>query len=355
MNVTITDRSKKILRLLATGNRLSRAATQQAMGESRINTIREFGRLVDQGYVETYGEARATVYGITEKGRTVSVWNAEEYLAQEPDQRHARYTHIEPDLFKAIHGTIPDVPLAIQIGVKRRQELRSTRAAQKERERFVIELSWKSSKIEGNTYTLLDTERLIQDAKEAPGHERFEAVMILNHKKAFDYIWEHQDDYRTLTKSKIEEIHQLLVEGLEVQFGLRSEPVGITGTAYIPPASQAELNTYMRDAIDTINGLEQPLEKAMACLVLLPYLQAFVDGNKRTSRLLANAVLLAYGFPPLSYRSVDIEAYKGALILFYEQGTLANFRELFLEQLADSSISYFFPPSDENENLGATD
>jgi Fic family protein len=142
----------------------------------------------------------------------------------------------------------------------------------------------------------------------------------------------------------------LLVEGLDVQFELRNEPVGVTGMVYIPPASQAELGTYIRDAVDTINMLEQPLEKAMACLVLLPHLQAFVDGNKCTSRLLANAVLLAYGFPPMSYRSVDIEAYKGALILFYEQGSLANFRELFLDQLADSSISYFFPPSDEDEN-----
>jgi Fic family protein len=95
---------------------------------------------------------------------------------------------------------------------------------------------------------------------------------------------------------------------------------------YIPPASQAELGTYMRETVDTINKLEKPLEKAMACLILLPYLQAFIDGNKRTSRLLTNAVLVAYGFPPLSYRSVNTEAYKGALIVFYEQGSLANFR-----------------------------
>jgi hypothetical protein len=83
----------------------------------------------------------------------VVVWNIEDYLAQEPDQRKARYIHIEPDLFKTIDGIIPEVPLAIQIGVQRRRELGNTPIAQKERERFVIELSWKSSKIEGNTYT----------------------------------------------------------------------------------------------------------------------------------------------------------------------------------------------------------
>ena len=344
--VTITDRSKEILRLLATSGLLSRVAIEQAIEESRINTIRELGRLVDQELVATVGEARATVYRITGKGRTAVIWDVDEYLAQELDLREARYTHIEPDLFKTVHGTIPDVPMAIQIGLQRRRELGNTPTARKERERFVVELSWKSAKIEGNTYSLLDTERLLEDAKAAPGHAKSEAVMIVNHKKAFDYIWEHQEDYRTLSKGKIEDIHQLLVEGLDVGFGLRNEPVGITGTVYIPPASQAELGTYMRETVDTINRLEQPLEKAMAYLVLLPYLQAFADGNKRTSRLLANAVLLAYGFPPLSYRSVNIEAYKGALIVFYEQGSFANFRQLFLDQLAESSISYFFPLSD---------
>jgi Fic family protein len=99
----------------------------------------------------------------------------------------------------------------------------------------------------------------------------------------------------------------------------------------------------MRDAIDVINTLANPLEKAMACIVLIAYLQPFADGNKRTSRLMANAVLLAQEYPPLSYRSIDIEAYKGALILFYEQGVLANFRDLFVEQVKESALNYFFP------------
>jgi hypothetical protein len=179
MNVTITDRSKKIMRLLATGGVLSRVAIERAIGESRINTIRELGRLVNQKYVETAGEARATAYRITDQGRTAVIWDADEYLALEPDMRKACYTHIEADLFKTLHGTITDVPMAIQIGVQRRRELGNTPTARKERERFVIELSWKSSKIEGNTYSLLDAERLLEEAKEAPGHAKSEAVMIV--------------------------------------------------------------------------------------------------------------------------------------------------------------------------------
>lgn len=97
----------------------------------------------------------------------------------------------------------------------------------------------------------------------------------------------------------------MLVQDLEVPTGIRSSGVGITGTAYIPPASKVGISGYFDDVIAIINELASPLEKALACLMLLPYLQPFADGNKRTSRLLANAVLLAYDCPPLSYRSVD--------------------------------------------------
>ncbi len=345
MNATISDRSKKILQVLATGQALSRAEIQEAIKESRDNAIRELNRLVEQGLVVTSGEARATVYTITPQARIVVFWDVEEYLSQDPSTRQALYKSLQPELFTTIKGIIGKPPEAIEKASTNRQATSGSDSvtARKDLERFVIELSWKSSKIEGNTYTLLDTERLIKEAKEAVGHPHDEAVMILNHKKAFEYVWEHQNLFKELTKTQVEEVHQLLVEGLHVPIGLREHPVGITGTIYVPPASQIEIAPYLHDIISTINSIEEPLEKAMACLVLLPYLQPFADGNKRTSRLLANAVLLAHGYPPLSYRGIDEQAYKGALILFYEQGSLANFRELYLKQLEESAENYFFP------------
>lgn len=343
MNVTISERSKKILLVLAPGEALPRAAIEKAISETRINTIRELKRLVEQGLVATSGEARAITYTITEAARRVALWDVEEYLSQEPDTRHARYTSFEPELFKAVGGIIGQTPEAIEKAAHKRQHTGDRTTARKDLERFVVELSWKSSKIEGNTYTLLDTERLIREAQEAPGHDHSEAVMILNHKKAFDYVWQHQKTFRIVTKPAIEEVHELLVTDLGVPAGLRENPVGITGTVYVPPASKVELVSYFGDIIEVVNWIKEPIEKAMACLVLLPYLQPFADGNKRTSRLLANAVLLAHGYPPLSYRSIDEQAYKGALILFYEQGTLANFRELYLRQLEESAQGYYFP------------
>jgi fido (protein-threonine AMPylation protein) len=343
MNDTISGRAKKILRVLAMGNALSRTTIEEAISETRMNTIRELNRLVKLNYVKTTGEARATAYTITEHARTVVLWDIEEYLAKEPDKRNARYTALESDLFKIVKEIIGQPPISLENAAAHRRKVGDSVTARKDLERFVIELSWKSSKIEGNTYTLLDTERLIKEAKEAQGHPHAEAIMILNHKQAFEYIWTHQDTFITLTKQGIEEVHELLVAGLDVPVGIRETPVGITGTVYVPPASKVELSSYLRDIIDIINDLEQPVEKALACLVLLPYLQPFADGNKRTSRLVANAILLAHGYPPLSYRSIDEQAYKGALILFYEQGSLANFAELYLKQLEESAKSYYFP------------
>jgi Fic family protein len=344
MIVTITDRQKKILQSLTSGVVLSRREIEEQTGESRINVIRELGKLVDMGYVSSHGAARAVTYGLAKGAQEIAIWDAKEYLAEEPDARGARYTSIEIGLFNKFDGSIGAVPSIVIAAASNRRRLGDDAVtAKKDLERFVIEMSWKSSKIEGNTYTLLDTERLLLDAEEAKGHDHNEAVMILNHKKAFDYIWQHRRSFQKVSLSMIEEVHQLLVTGLDVQFGLRASPVGITGTAYQPPASKAELSGYMRDAIDVINTLANPLEKAMACIVLIAYLQPFADGNKRTSRLMANAVLLAQEYPPLSYRSIDIEAYKGALILFYEQGVLANFRDLFVEQVKESALNYFFP------------
>ncbi len=347
MDVTQTPRVQNILRFLAASAQpVLRSAVEEAIGESRVTTVRELGQLVKSGYVVASGESRATVYAITEAGRGLATWDVEQYLAEEPDKRHARYTHIEPSLFAAIRGSLDGgssvLTDAAALAVKKRHRSQDDTTNRKELERFVIELSWKSSKIEGNTYTLLDTERLIVDAAEAPGHSHDEATMILNHKRAFDYIWQHRDSFHQLTRTAVDEVHRLLVAELGVPVGLRTSPVGITGTAYVPPASRDEISSYLGDIISVVNSLDRAEEKALACLMLLPYLQPFADGNKRTSRLIANAVLLAGGLPPLSYRSVDEQAYKGALILFYEQGTVANFRDLFVEQLKDSALDYFF-------------
>ncbi|MFH1859136.1 MAG: Fic family protein [Patescibacteria group bacterium] len=211
----------------------------------------------------------------------------------------------------------------------------------KEFERLTIELSWKSSQIEGNTYSLIDTEILIKDHKEASGHSKEEAIMIINHKKTFDYILDKKSNFLKLTTQKIENIHQLLVGNLNIATGTRKKPVGITGTKYRPLNNEFQIKEALENAVDSINKLNNSFSKALFCLLLTSYIQPFEDGNKRTARLLANAVLLANNICPLSFRSIETSDYKKAMLLFYEQNNVSFFKKLFIEQFKFSIKNYF--------------
>lgn len=208
-------------------------------------------------------------------------------------------------------------------------------------ERVGIDLSWKSSQIEGNTYSLLETERLLRESKTADGKTKEEAVMLLNHKDALRFIIDNPDYLRRLTVSHIEDIHQLLTKELAVDIGIRRRRVGITGTNYRPLDNEFQIREAMRDTCDLINNREDVFEKALLTLVLLSYIQPFADGNKRTARITANAMLMAYGYCPLSFRSVDSIDYKKAMLVFYEQNNLHAFKQIFMEQFEFAVREYF--------------
>ena len=211
----------------------------------------------------------------------------------------------------------------------------------KEFERLTVELAWKSSKIEGNTYTLLDTERLLKENISAKGKTAEETQMVINHKKALDYVLEDPAYYRELTVAKIEEIHTMLTSGLNVAKGIRSGMVGIVGTNYRPLANKFQIQEALKQLVMLVNRTGNTIEKALLAVLMISYIQPFEDGNKRTSRILGNAILLADDFCPLSYRSVDEVEYKKGIILFYEQNNISYFKQLFLEQFRFAVSKYF--------------
>ena len=211
----------------------------------------------------------------------------------------------------------------------------------KEMERLGIDLSWKSSQIEGNTYSLLETERLLRESKTANGKTQEEATMLLNHKHALRFILENPDYLQNLTLSHIEDIHTLLTEGLSVDKGIRHRRVGITGTNYHPLDNEFQIREAMHDSCNLINSKNNVFEKALLTLVLLSYIQAFADGNKRTARITCNAILIANGYCPLSFRSVDSIDYKKAILIFYEQNNLYAFKKIFIEQFEFAVREYF--------------
>lgn len=129
---------------------------------------------------------------------------------------------------------------------QKRNEASSLKIQQKEFERLTVEFSWKSSHIEGNTYSLLDTERLIKENIEEIGHSKEESTIILNHKRALDFISSDPSYYKEITLSKILELHTLVSQKLGIFQGLRMSPVDIIGTKYKPLENQHQINDAMR-------------------------------------------------------------------------------------------------------------
>jgi Fic family protein len=165
--------------------------------------------------------------------------------------------------------------------------------------------------------------------------------MLLNHKDALDFIIEHQDYLIPLTVSKIEDIHSILTKELGIEQNLRKRRVGISGTNYKPLDNEFQILEALRHTCDVINEKESPFEKALLALVSLSYIQPFTDANKRTARIVSSAMLINYGYCPISFRTVNSIHYKKAMLLFYEQNNLSSFKEIFINQFEFAVKTYF--------------
>ena len=311
---------------------------------SLITIKRALSQMVKLGLLVVSGSGPATQYKISVLGRVLAPIDAREYCLAEPDKRYG---------FKGYNfNLLPDLPADI-FTAKELERLDKATAQYQERtenlppaiqkkelERLIIELSWKSSKIEGNTYTLLDTEKLILENKEAPGHNKQEARMILNHKDAFSFIRENTPRFSTLTRKNLEELQAILIKNLNVGLGLRQKPVGVIGSIYQPLDNFHQISEAVDSLSAAIIKMPSPYAKALIALLGIGYIQPFEDGNKRTARLMANAILLAHHRAPLSYRSVDEVEYREAMLAFYELNSILPFKKIFIDQYEFAAKNY---------------
>ena len=343
------DISREILQFLHYHPFSSRDEIAQGIGfeGSDATMKRLIATAVQDGDILVEGKARATRYRLSAQAHLLMPLNLDTYFAQDVDERQVQ-TSFNFDL---IRTQLPAVTLftdeemallqELQVEFRRHVGEMTDNEYRKEMERLGIDLSWKSSQIEGNTYSLLETERLLRESKTADGKTKEEAVMLLNHKDALRFILDNPDYLKVLTVSHIEDVHQLLTKELSVDKGIRHRRVGITGTNYHPLDNEFQIREAMRDTCDLINGKENIFEKALLTLVLLSYIQPFSDGNKRTARITSNAILIANGYCPLSFRSVDSIDYKKAMLIFYEQNNIFAFKQIFIEQFAFAVREYF--------------
>jgi fido (protein-threonine AMPylation protein) len=316
-------------------------------GEEEISLVtvkRTLSEMTDKGLLTVFGSGRSTGYQINSLGRIFSEIDAKEYISTEPDKRYGMdkynfelFSSFPEEVF--IEEEIKDMD---ELTLKYREKVKeaSPTIRKKELERLTIELSWKSSKIEGNTYTLLDTEKLILENKDAKGKTKEETQMILNHKEAFLSVYENKNLFKSITRENLEEIHKLLTKNLNVGFGLRKSPVGISGSLYRPLDNIYQIEEALNDLIKAVNRLRTPYARAVVTLLGISYIQPFEDGNKRTSRIIADALLMAADCAPLSYRSVSERNYKEATLVFYELNSITSFNKMFIEQYKFAAKNY---------------
>jgi len=350
MNDTIlTPRQRYILNIINQHNGLLREEIREKIRSfypvSRITLIRDLNFLLNNKLIKFQGKARATKYLSKIDNLLLRQFDIERYFADDFDKRKNVKKTFDFEIFKNLNNLFfsEEIKMLNNISHSFQKETAKLNpdVLKRELERFVIELAWKSSKIEGNTYTLLETETLIKDQKEAKGRSKEEAIMILNHKIVFEEILKNKNEFRKLSISKINQLHNLLIKDLNVSTGIRKQAVGIVGTVYQPLNNEHQLKEVFDKTIEIINQTKNNFEKALIAQFMIPYIQPYADGNKRTARMLTNAILLAYDLYPLSYRSVNEDEFKKALILFYEQGSIYQIKKIFIDQVKFANETYF--------------
>lgn len=314
---------------------------------SFATTKRAIAALVKTGQLISEGQTRATRYILSPANQLFGLIDMAIYFEKEIDERKIK----EGFNFQLITDILRDVDLFTADEANQLKQLQeeflnnvshmTPSAYNKEMERLAIDLSWKSSQIEGNTYSLLETERLLKDKETAAGKPKDDATMLLNHKEALNFIIENTDYVVPLTIARIEDIHSILIKDLEVERNIRQRRIGISGTNYKPLDNEHQIREALEDMCRLINRKNNVFEKSLLALVLLSYIQAFNDGNKRTARIVSNAILIANQHCPISFRTIDAVEYKKAMLIFYEQNNISVFKKIFIEQFRFAVKTYF--------------
>ncbi len=343
-----TKRQIEILGIILANEAIGITAIMEKIaGQISISTLnRELSKLKHDNFILAVGKGpgiryKANLHGLIKANIDPTIFfkiNIDKRVVME------RYNPFIIDTFKKMslfsEKEISDLDKFTSIYRKKIKETNSINL-KKEFERLMIELSWKSSQIEGNTYDLLDTEQLLKYNIPSAGNTAEEARMLLNHKFAIEYTRDQAEEFKNISVSKIVDLHALLVKDMGISKTIRQRLVRITGTKYTPPDNQLIVEDGLEQLCSYVNSNVSYYEKALAAVLLISYIQPFDDCNKRTASLLANAMLMSANMCPLSYRSVSPSDYTKAILLFYELNNIQAFKETFIAQYQFAVENYF--------------
>jgi len=198
-------------------------------------------------------------------------------------------------------------------------------------DRLLIDFSFNSSRLEGNTYSLVDTERLVLQGASAPGKLDAERIMILNHKEAIAYLVRNVETLQA-GEDTIRTLHYLLADSLvtaELAGQIRDESIRVSGTTYAPLEGRERLTRLLLWLLEKAGAITDPFEQSFFLLVHISYLQAFIDVNKRTARLASIIPLIKGDFVPQSFVEIDTDSYLKATIAVYELNEVGPLADVY--------------------------
>lgn len=329
----------------------------EATGSSLPAVKRVLSRMLEQKQVEAIGKARATRYRQVASGPSPAAAGmsaAQPPVAVTPGRAGPTWRAASLQLRRRL-----SLPLAARTPVTYRREfvdeykpnetfllprelaeeltalgrlpeqMPAGTYARKVLEQLLVDLAWSSSHLEGNRYTLLDTEELFKSGAAATDKD---AVMLLNHKAAIEFLVDAVPT-QGLSAGLIRNLHAVLMQDLLMDVSslgaIREKVVNISGTAYVPAQTPAVLQEMFERIVSTAQFIKNPVEGAFFLWVNLAYLQPFDDGNKRVSRLAANVPLMLYNQAPLSFLQVDRDDYALAMMGVYEYCDVSMAVDLF--------------------------
>ena len=322
---------------------------------------RWLAQLVEQGRVQKGGRKRGTRYQLAEAGTPLQVREpAEPALFHFSEAaRHALNRVRQPLLNRAPvsyngqwlddyrpnrdrYFSQADIDLLSDKGQRSDGPEPAGTYARRIYNRLLIDLSYHSSRLEGNTYSLIETQRLLMEGTGATGKLDEEAVMILNHKEAIRYLVERAGQLEP-SYEEICTLHYLLSDGLVPPAGsgkVRDHGVRVGASSYIPLDRPSELERRLRQIADKAMAINEPYEQSLFLLVHVAYLQAFTDVNKRTSRLAANIPLVTRNRVPLSFNAIEKDDYASAMLVVYELNDPRPLMELYRASYLRGSQEY---------------
>jgi len=334
----------------------SPAAIRQAIAVPE-RTLRNWLRdLIEEGLVEAHGERKGRQYRMRERSAEAGALAAPEARASTlvnppifSAESQTFITRVEAPLYTRAPATYREdwlqayVPNnSAYLTPSRREELdtlgkrapiygRAGTYIQKIYYRLLIDFTYNSSRLEGNTYTLIDTEHLLLQGTAAPGKPNAERIMILNHKEAIDYLSRRVDTLQA-DDTTIRTLHYLLADSLVAPNAagqIREDSVRVSGTTYAPLDGRDRLTRLLLLMLEKARAILDPFEQSFFLLVHISYLQAFVDVNKRTARLASIIPLIRGDYVPQSFVDVDAESYLKATIALYEFNEVGPLADLY--------------------------